>query len=411
MKTIGQYILRTFLLLMIGIVSFITAPGTMGQCPIKFEGNENALVGIYIEEISTGKKIASYNAEKSLTPASILKSVTTASALQLLGPDFRFDTSFYLIGKNPGQGEADLIIKASGDPTTGSREFKDSGNLPDQISRSLKDLGLHVVNGDIKIEGEVLPDDGIVPQWEVEDITESYGVGLYPFNWLDNYFESDFIIPSPPEYFRELLFDRFAIDGISFETELIEEENESLNQTDTLLIFSHKSEPLKDIMKSLMVRSDNLMAEGTLRAIAQYQPRDSAIALEKDLWRERGVNLKHSRIIDGSGLSRGNAISPSMIGKILTLMAKSEYAEDYITLFPTAGKEGTVKSFLRGTRLAGKMAVKSGSMSGVHCYAGYVIDPATSFPSHTVVVMVNNFYCQRTELRKAIERYLLNVIH
>lgn len=90
-------------------------------------------------------------------------------------------------------------------------------------------------------------------------------------------------------------------------------------------------------------------------------------------------------------------------------MAQSDDCMTYAGLFPKAGKEGTVKRLLAGTRLAGRLAVKSGSMGGVHCYAGYLLDNAGK-PSHTVVVMVNNFFCNRTQLRKSIERYLLNIL-
>ena len=44
-------------------------------------------------------------------------------------------------------------------------------------------------------------------------------------------------------------------------------------------------------------------------------------------------------------------------------------------------------------------------MNGVQCFAGYRLD-ANSRPTHAVVILVNGFYCSRTQLRTAIENYL-----
>ena len=63
---------------------------------------------------------------------------------------------------------------------------------------------------------------------------------------------------------------------------------------------------------------------------------------------------------------------------------------------------------LADTRLKGALALKSGSMSGVLCYAGYKIDTSGN-PTHVVVIMVNGFTCKVAEVRKAIASYLLTI--
>ena len=353
--------------------------------------------------------LARYECDKALIPASILKTVTCATALEKLGPDFRFNTAFKIIGDNPQSGEGDLVVFAGADPTTGSREFKESIHLPDSIVAALSEQGISFIKGDIRINGDILPEGGgVLGEWEVEDISESYGVGLYPFNWLDNYFESDYVIPSPPEYFVEQLLETMA--AADFGVEENDYDAQETLQPDTLTVYEHTSSTLKEIMHSLMVRSDNLMAEGVFRALAPYAVRDSAISIVKNYWNGKGIHMDNMRLIDGSGLARGNTISAYTIGKILTRMAKSPHAKDYVSLFPKAGREGTVKRFLAKTRLEGRMAIKSGTMKGVHCYAGYLLKGNALQPTHTVVIMVNNFYCVRSQLRKAIENYLLNTL-
>ena len=81
---------------------------------------------------------------------------------------------------------------------------------------------------------------------------------------------------------------------------------------------------------------------------------------------------------------------------------------EYVSFFPLAGQEGTLKKFLSGTRLDSYVALKTGSMNGIQCYAGYKLDDDFA-PTHVVVVMVNDFSCSRQHLRQEVERMLLDV--
>ena len=101
-------------------------------------------------------------------------------------------------------------------------------------------------------------------------------------------------------------------------------------------------------------------------------------------------------------------MTPKFMEQVLTHMAKSSMADTYVSLFPKVGKEGTVRNFLKGTALDGKLVLKSGSMNGVHCYAGYKLG-SNGKPTHSVVIIVNNFFCTRDALRKEIQRFLLAV--
>ena len=87
-------------------------------------------------------------------------------------------------------------------------------------------------------------------------------------------------------------------------------------------------------------------------------------------------------------------------------MNNSKYKDAYLNCFPRTGKNGTLKDFLKGTRLEGKLAMKTGSLNGVQCYAGYKLDE-NSNPSHVVVIMVNHYFCSKSEIRAAIAQMLL----
>ena len=66
-----------------------------------------------------------------------------------------------------------------------------------------------------------------------------------------------------------------------------------------------------------------------------------------------------------------------------------------------------MKNLLKDTPLTGRLALKSGSMSGVRCYAGYLLDE-NEHPSHVVVLFVNRYSCSGASLRRSIENFMLD---
>lgn len=101
-------------------------------------------------------------------------------------------------------------------------------------------------------------------------------------------------------------------------------------------------------------------------------------------------------------------MTPRFLCEVLEWMAGSLVAPSYVRLFPRTGSEGTVRNFLKGTPLEGRMVLKTGSMRGVQSYAGYYIGDA-GVPTHAVVVMANNFKCDRGRLRSTITDVLMEI--
>ena len=208
-------------------------------------------------------------------------------------------------------------------------------------------------------------------------------------------------VPDPSAVFKCELASKLSAAGIAVGTE-----QHAKNGAETLL-YAHKSPSYSEIMHSLMVRSDNMFAEGMLRSIMPAETRHNAIKREKELWSERGIDARNTIINDGSGLTRANRISARFIGDVLEYMANSPYASTYTSFFPRVGKEGTVKSFLEKTPLVGALALKTGSVSSVQAYAGYKLD-SDGTPTHVVVILVNGFFCPRKQVREASENLLLD---
>jgi len=150
-----------------------------------------------------------------------------------------------------------------------------------------------------------------------------------------------------------------------------------------------------------------MIAEGALRILAKGETREKAIDRELRLWELRNIDTEGVYLEDGSGLSRKDRMTPYFMADVLGWMASHYNASDYVSLFPKAGLDGTMKSFLKDSSLEGKIAMKTGSMRDVQCYAGYKLDEE-GFPSHVVVFMINNIKGNRAKIKESIEKLLLD---
>ena len=110
-------------------------------------------------------------------------------------------------------------------------------------------------------------------------------------------------------------------------------------------------------------------------------------------------------IIDGSGLSRSNRVTADFMGEVLSNMSGNP---NYASFFPLAGQEGTLRRFLEDTPLDSYIAMKTGSMKGIQCYAGYKLDE-NYVPTHVVVIIMNDITGSRDKAKKAAEKMLLDI--
>ncbi|MDE6266005.1 MAG: D-alanyl-D-alanine carboxypeptidase/D-alanyl-D-alanine-endopeptidase [Muribaculaceae bacterium] len=420
---------------------------------LRFPGSEYASVAVEIRDIASGRKIVAVNAEKMMTPASTVKLVTSAAALCRYGADYRYSTNAVFSGAVTGSDAVgNIVIKGAGDPTLYSSHFPENQHFIHDIVQSLQQLGVREIWGDIVLDDRSMPDSGPYTTWLIEDAFYGYGTGVYSFNFRDNTFrlrlddlstdpkfseaeiEYDYVAGEELKPFHGAFSDRYILRGdspmnasvtfphsnpfASFAEELryalamggirfTNDYHELPAATEKFTLATYRSPEMVDILRSLMFRSDNMMAEATLRNFAPGAPLQDAIDVEKEVLKEHlGVENRYVRIIDGSGLTRKNFVSCSYLGNILCAMAKSGMASDYLSVFPKAGEQGTVRRLMAKTPLKGRLALKSGSMGGVRCLAGYFLD-TKGRPVKTVVVMVNDFVVSSAEVNKAIEKYLM----
>lgn len=383
------------------VLAMLAASSAMAGSVIGFPRDRASSVAVVVRDLSTGEDVVSRNPYKAMLPASTMKCLTAAAALEAGLDTVRFETRVYVRGKiDDGVLMGDLVVVGGGDPTLESSQFPSNSGFIKEIVSAVRNLGIKGIEGEILVDASSFPDDGPCERWELSDVRYEYGAGLYALNFRDNRV-GDKAMESPSEAFGEALENSLLASGIPVCWQTVDSTGEPLTE-----ILLHRSPLGGDILDNLMKRSDNLFAEGMLRLLTPGQPRSAAIARERRLLSSRGLDFDITDIYDGSGLSRNNRVTACFMADLLEMMAgREEVTEKYVSLFPLVGEEGTVKSLLKGTRLQGKLALKSGSMNGVHCYAGYKLDDEGK-PTHAVVILVNDFFCKRGEVRDAIADFL-----
>lgn len=152
--------------------------------------------GIYVKDIRTGQILYSRNAEKALMPASNQKILTTATAIDALGGDFRYKTKLYFSGTVQGSVlQGDLVIQGSGDPTFGSFEMGGADPLRGW-AQALKSIGITQIQGRIIGDDDVFDDKPFGEGWDIAYLTEqagrSIGVSAGGLSYRDNVMEMRF---------------------------------------------------------------------------------------------------------------------------------------------------------------------------------------------------------------------------
>lgn len=422
-------------------VKSVAAPGLADMPKL----DNNADYGVIIKNLMTGKIVTAINADSLFMPASLTKSITSASLLSQLFTDKRFVTDIMLKGVSKDTTfVGDIIIKACGDPTIESKHFE-KYNLCDSISAELAKRNIRSVHGQILFAYSPRIDQEVPAGWKNNDLVSTYGTAFHAFNYRDNIMainletgetntpaDSIKIIRidgcgiskprdakvlkigrnakgttampmiDPTDNFRSMLIRSMRVNGISYHPEARKTAGE------VKLMYRHVSPSYSQINKSMMTRSDNLMAEGMLQTLAPGRGREAAIERELALWESRGLNIDGIVIEDGCGLSRNNRVTPRFLSDIYEWMACSDDAEEYVSYFPKAGIEGTMKRMLKGTHLEGRIATKTGSVNSVQCYGGFLLD-ADGNPTHTIVIMANNFRSDRSEIKKTISKFLIDI--
>jgi len=142
------------------------------------------------------------------------------------------------------------------------------------------------------------------------------------------------------------------------------------------LLLTHHSPPLKEVLKLLMKRSQNMYAETMVRIMGLMNSGNGSFhegkKVVENVLSDFGIEPDSYSYADGSGLSRYNFISPRQIVKILKGMKNSIYWETWKEIQPIAGVDGTLKRRMKGTKAESNVRAKTGTLANVRGLSGYI---------------------------------------
>ena len=146
-------------------------------------------IGIYVESLDSDKVWYARNEQESMRPASCNKLLTTAAALDYLGPDFIYSTTFGYTGKLSSHGiiKGDLVVMGSGDPMISGRYNEDDRALIlRQWGEALKTMGVKRVKGNLIGNDDYFDDDILGEGWYWEEFSTWYEAPVSALSFDDN---------------------------------------------------------------------------------------------------------------------------------------------------------------------------------------------------------------------------------
>lgn len=446
---------------------------------------EPANFGIYIEKPETRKIIYSKNAHKLFMPASNMKLFTTASALSLLGAEYRYETELYIDGEiQDSILNGNLIIRASGDPTISGRHYNgDALKVFRDWANILKNNGIKSINGSIIGDDNTFDDIGIGYGWAWDDLSYYYAAQVSALSFNDNCIDL-YMMPSeqagdtaiisyspetnyvkiinelitvPADSQKVIDFCRYpgtnkirifgtipvdsdtvidwaAVDNPTLFTLTVFKETlekcgiaakkvcdiDDLNSeispySQLKLIHTHKSVPMSEIIRVINKSSHNLYAEQVLKTIGYEMKRkgdwESGISSEKKWLSSIGIDAHDIFIVDGSGLSRHNMVTPFQIATVLREMRYHSDWEVFFNSLPIAGVDGTIENRFKGSNALGHVFAKTGYIGHVRSLSGYLF--AKDGSEYIFSLMVNHYPVPTSavnDVQDAIVTLLYNLV-
>ncbi|HBS88428.1 MAG: D-alanyl-D-alanine carboxypeptidase/D-alanyl-D-alanine-endopeptidase [Bacteroidetes bacterium GWF2_38_335] len=222
-------------------------------------------------------------------------------------------------------------------------------------------------------------------------------------------------MPDPALYAATELQNRLVAAGVSCTAEPSTKRQMRLDKIiDTLpgkkLVVSSSPSLIQIINQTNMI-SYNLYAEHLLYLIGlKKYGSGEAFSGSKAIeayWDSKGINTKGMYVNDGCGLSRMDVVTARQLAGVLKYMKSSGNSEAFFKSLPVAGKSGTMSSFGDGTTAEGRLVAKTGSMTRVRSYAGYV--KTTSGKEIVFAFIVNNYNCSSGKMKTKMEKVLVTL--
>lgn len=214
-------------------------------------------------------------------------------------------------------------------------------------------------------------------------------------------------IPNPGLYLASILTRTLSLSGVRVQSDPVFYENLP-NNLNLQTIHTTKSPELIEIINIINIRSFNLYAETLALHLSEEFNQDFR-ELIKEFWKKRGMNTDGLFIDDACGLSPFNGATPSQIVFLLDYMKNiSPNSELFIKSLPISGESGTLRGAFTNANTKGKIRAKSGSMTRVRAYAGYI--ELNTGDEAAFCIIINNYDCTAASVRRLIEDLFTEII-
>lgn len=390
-------------------------------------------MGMMVVDLNTGETLYQRNIKHPFIPASNMKLFSDATALLALGPDYHFQTQLSTDADSIQNGtlNGSIYLILPGDPSFSSTDLSD-------LFAYLKNLGVKKIAGSVILVSDFSHTQAHPPGIVPKDLYYSYGASIAPLiidenrvtitvnpscqigepaiveysgpvgsfflnnqvttiagqgssisfaTTEDNHLvihgkigqrqgaiQGRIAIKNPLLHAQELIKVSLKEQGIALEGAV------ELGQSKaSLLLATHHSQPITQLMADTLKPSDNLYANSLFLHAAKKikgTPLDwqqAEVVVKQFLQQQTSIDMQSASLIDGSGLSRQDLLSTEQTVSLLRyLYERFPLTYEYIAALPIAGQDGTLKRRLRKPTQKGFVRAKTGTMTGVMSLSGYL---------------------------------------
>jgi D-alanyl-D-alanine carboxypeptidase/D-alanyl-D-alanine-endopeptidase (penicillin-binding protein 4) len=351
--------------------------------PLVRERRFGERIGIAVHDLTHDTSVLQIG-DGAFMPASTVKLLTAAAALELLGPTHRFETTVTAGGRLSADARRPptLTLVGGGDPMLVARVSPDSYPRPATLrslvadtAQVLQDAGVRRVS--VGYDASLFTGPAVSPAWEsdyVPDVTSPVSALS-----VDEGVDPDTLVRStdPAALAVALFADGLRARGLRVTT--VPDASPAPGRE----IASVQSPPLDQVVGHVLRLSDNEGAEMLMRHVGIAAGTGASFtggaAGVRAAMRPLGVPWTEVRLLDGSGLSRGNRLPLDALVAVLRLGADDDQPDlrEVLGGLPVAGFDGTLvnRYFAEGTSDAlGLVRAKTGTLTGTHALAGTLVD-------------------------------------
>lgn len=321
-------------------------------------GGASSLWSVSIAD-ARGRLLAEVNGLAPRVPASNQKLVSTAYALDRLGPDYRLSTRLWRLP------DGSLRLTGEGDPDLALPQLQRFAKLALGSGGSSGLPGARV-----RLELAEEPRQQWWPSgWHTDDRYYAYGAPITRLAVTSNAIHD--AVLNPPSRLQTLLQRAVTQQGGQAQLALVSAR--SPLPTEAVLLHEEPSAPMHNLLSLANSESHNFTAEVLMRQAAGSWDLAEAQRRTRDWLQAQSLPMQGVRVADGSGLDRSNRLTSRFLTALLLRMDQHPYGRSYLASMAVAGQRGTLRNLYNGSSLQGQFYGKTGTLTGVRAISGVLL--------------------------------------